>query len=134
MASRPLKLTRSGRGINEGHFWVAKHGLTRNAWIPQSGKAAETNAAAVVSSAEVLQSEQQRPASSSSQTFDAVVHFVQAGSGTGVHVGGGKIVTCAHVVDARDDQVLDDAGKVGRWRRGCGKRCCSNLLLFGRAT
>eukprot|EP01052_Picozoa_sp_SAG31_P026742 SAG31_NODE_2446_length_5678_cov_9.411185_9_plen_141_part_00 len=34
-------------------------------------------------------------------TFDAVVHFVQAGSGTGVHVGQGLILTCAHVVDSR---------------------------------
>jgi len=41
-------------------------------------------------------------------TFDAVVHFVQAGSGTGVHVGGGKILTCAHVVDARDDDDNND--------------------------
>ena len=42
-------------------------------------------------------------------TFDAVVHFVQAGSGTGVHVGGGLVLTCAHVVDARDDDSDDDA-------------------------
>mmetsp|Transcript_12834 Transcript_12834/g.20942 ORF Transcript_12834/g.20942 Transcript_12834/m.20942 type:complete len:401 (-) Transcript_12834:1477-2679(-) len=36
-------------------------------------------------------------------TYDAVVHFIQEGSGTGVHVGGGLILTCAHVVDSRDD-------------------------------
>lgn len=30
-------------------------------------------------------------------TYDAVVHFLQAGSGTGVHIGDGVIITCAHV-------------------------------------
>jgi hypothetical protein len=30
-------------------------------------------------------------------TYDAVVHFIQEGSGTGVHVGDGLILTCAHV-------------------------------------
>lgn len=30
-------------------------------------------------------------------TYEAVVHFIQEGSGTGVHVGNGIILTCAHV-------------------------------------
>ena len=30
-------------------------------------------------------------------TYDATVHFIQEGSGTGVHVGNGVILTCAHV-------------------------------------
>lgn len=47
-------------------------------------------------------------------TFDAVVHFVQAGSGTGVHVGDGLVLTCAHVVDARDDDGEDEGAKVTR--------------------
>lgn len=38
-----------------------------------------------------------------SKTFDAVVHFVQSGAGTGVHVGNGMILTCAHVVGHEDD-------------------------------
>jgi hypothetical protein len=41
-------------------------------------------------------------------TFRAVVQFVQAGSGTGVHIGGGLILTCAHVVDAQDDDSLEE--------------------------
>jgi hypothetical protein len=41
-------------------------------------------------------------------TFDAVVHFVQAGSGTGVHIGDGRVLTCAHVIDCRDDDRLDE--------------------------
>lgn len=54
-----------------------------------------------------------------SSTFDAVVHFVQGGLGTGVHIGGGgQVLTCAHVVDARDDTSLDhdavDQLRVGR--------------------
>jgi hypothetical protein len=32
-----------------------------------------------------------------SDTYDATVHFIQEGSGTGVHVGNGIILTCAHV-------------------------------------
>merc|ERR1740117_1751609 len=36
-------------------------------------------------------------------TFEAVVHMVQGGSGTGVHLGNGLVITCAHVVDAKDD-------------------------------
>ena len=48
----------------------------------------------------------------SDRTFDAVVHFVQSVSGTGVHVvsvddgsgrGSGSVLTCAHVVSADDD-------------------------------
>ena len=61
-------------------------------------------------------------------TFDAVVHFVQSGSGTGVHAGGGRILTCAHVVDARDDDATIDGGRLpsrrGRLKAvmfGCGR-------------
>ena len=55
-------------------FWVAATGLTPCPWLPGPER-----------------------------TFDAVCHVVQSGSGTGVHVGGGRVLTCAHVVDARDD-------------------------------
>ena len=51
-------------------------------------------------------------------TFDATVHFLQGGSGTGVCVGFNTILTCAHVIDARDDDedgIGDDPnGRVGR--------------------
>ena len=33
----------------------------------------------------------------SSCTFDATLHFIQGGSGTGVHIGDGLILSCAHV-------------------------------------
>jgi hypothetical protein len=61
-------------------FWTAEHGLRTHNWLP-----------------------------SPEHTFDAVVHVVQAAGGTGVHVGGGTVLTCAHVVDAADD-AADDAG------------------------
>ena len=59
-------------------------------------------------------------------TFDAVVHFVQSGSGTGVHVGGGRILTCAHVVDARDDDSADADADEPPERVGRQK-----LVMFG---
>ena len=46
------------------------------------------------------------------ETFDAVCHFVQAASGTGVHVAGGSILTCAHVIDHRDDAELEAEGEL----------------------
>ena len=60
-------------------YWMASSGTVRQAWLPAADA-----------------------------TFDAVVHFVQAGSGTGVHIGGGKVLTCAHVVDARDDDAMEE--------------------------
>lgn len=61
--------------------------MKKQPWLPQlPGAEEEEEEAAAVS-------------------FDAVVHFVQAGSGTGVHIGEGRVLTCAHVVDARDDEV-----------------------------
>ena len=63
-------------------FWMAPCGVRRQPWLGSIDTAA---------------------------TFDAVVHFVQAGSGTGVHVGHGLVLTCAHVVDARDDEAEDEA-------------------------
>jgi hypothetical protein len=70
-------------------FWVAPHGTKKTTWLPSP---------------------------SQRQTFGAVVHFVQAGSGTGVHVGNGKILTCAHVIDARSDEELVDIipNRIGR--------------------
>jgi len=56
-------------------FWTACSAQTRASWLPKA-----------------------------EATFDAVVHFVQSGSGTGVHVGDGLVLTCAHVIDARDDE------------------------------
>jgi hypothetical protein len=61
-------------------FWTARNGIKPAKWLPDA-----------------------------SSTFDAVVHFVQSGSGTGVHVGGGLILTCAHVVD---DGVSDEDNSV----------------------
>ena len=57
-------------------------------------------------------------------TFDAVAHVVQSGSGTAVHVGGGHVLTCAHVIDARDDATLEDEGRVPQ---RVGRR---KLLMF----
>ena len=54
----------------KGGFWTACSGVTAHKWLP-----------------------------SAPRTFDAVVHVVQSASGTGVHVGNGQILTCAHVVD-----------------------------------
>ena len=78
MATRPLRKTRG--------FWTAGSGAARHAWLPPLPPS-DSNAHA---------------------TFDAVVHFVQSGSGTGVHVGDGLVLTCAHVVDARDDEDEDE--------------------------
>ena len=50
-------------------------------------------------------------------TFDAVVHFVQSASGTGVHVGDCLVLTCAHVVDARDDEGLAEGAQPVRLGR-----------------
>lgn len=73
-------------------YWTARSGaVQRQSWLPPAA-----------------------------DTLDAVVHFVQSGSGTGVHVGDGLVLTCAHVLDARDD-VADDVrvrlpDRVGRRR------------------
>eukprot|EP00939_MAST-03C_sp_MAST-3C-sp1_P002330 g2330.t1 len=49
------------------------------------------------------------------RTFDAVVHFVQAAGGTGVHIGGGLILTCAHVVVHDDDEAEEkEIDRIGR--------------------
>lgn len=65
-------------------FWSTKGSdLTKHSWLP-----------------------------SDTVTFESVVHFVQAGSGTGVHVGNGNILTCAHVVDSRDDDENEDVERV----------------------
>ena len=91
MATPPLKQTKHDK------YWVARSGTVRNAWLP----ALEAGAMCAPGGA----------------TFDAVVHFVQAGSGTGVHIGGGRVLTCAHVVDARDDDGKDESDipkRVGR--------------------
>ena len=85
MATPPLKHQRK--------FWMASSGTRRWPWLPpleEDGTAC------------------------SGATFDAVVHFVQAGSGTGVSIGGGRVLTCAHVVDAREDDEDDCPERVGR--------------------
>ena len=81
------KRLKRGRGnSNEDGFWQARNGLTRHAWLPScTSNDGEQEICALVTS------------------FDSVVHFVQSGSGTGVHIGDGFVLTCAHVVDARDD-------------------------------
>lgn len=40
------------------------------------------------------------------ETFDTCVHFIQGGSGTGIHIGSGNILTCAHVLDSRQDDIV----------------------------
>lgn len=66
-------------------FWQARAGVSEQAWLP-----------------------------SNLATFDSVVHFVQSGSGTGVHVGGGRVLTCAHVVNAHDDDDDVVPSRIGR--------------------
>ena len=65
-------------------YWTAACGLKTHKWLPPP-----------------------------EHSFDAVVHFLQSGSGTGVHIGDGKILTCAHVVDSRDDN-LEGEGESDR--------------------
>jgi len=47
-------------------------------------------------------------------TFDATVHFVQSAGGTGVHVGNGFVLTCAHVVSLEDDDEDEIPNRRGR--------------------
>eukprot|EP00938_MAST-03A_sp_MAST-3A-sp1_P007270 g7270.t1 len=49
-----------------------------------------------------------------SNTFDATVHFVQSTGGTGVHVGEGLVLTCAHVVSTEDDEDDEIPNRRGR--------------------
>eukprot|EP01043_Picozoa_sp_COSAG02_P059461 COSAG02_NODE_7586_length_2947_cov_2.376404_2_plen_486_part_00 len=65
---------------NKDKYWMASSRSHKYAWLETGGAA----------------------------TFDAVVHFVQAGSGTGVHIGDGRVLTCAHVIDCRDDDHMDE--------------------------
>eukprot|EP00966_Prymnesium_polylepis_P272346 6291919-Prymnesium_polylepis.1 len=84
------------RNGKEG-FWTARGGTHAHGWLPDDAAA----------------------------SFDAVVHFVQSGSGTGVHVGGGRVLTCAHVVDARDDALAEEEGEEPPERVGRAK-----LVMF----
>ena len=59
-------------------FWMARSGLIKADWLPH----------------QIVRS-----------SFDAVVHFVQAAGGTGVHVGQGKLLTCAHGTSHADTYV-----------------------------
>jgi hypothetical protein len=77
-------------------FWSARTGVAHQAWLPDAAT-----------------------------TFDAVVHFVQSGSGTGVHVGDGLVLTCAHVVDARDDDILEESS--GELPKRLGRK---KVLMF----
>ena len=79
MATPPLK--------HQRRFWMASSGTRRWPWLPPL---------------------EEDETACSMATFDAVVHFVQAGSGTGVSIGGGRVLTCAHVVDAREDDSMDE--------------------------
>jgi len=74
-----------------GGFWTAKDGLVEHPWLPGLPPVCEAALG--------------EPFSLATSTFDAVCHFVQGVSGTGVHVGGGLVLTCAHVVHASDDDV-----------------------------
>jgi len=86
-AQQPGRLFARGRTTRplqqQKGFWTARAGLAPCEWLPE------------------------RTAS-----FDAVCHVVQAASGTGIHVGDGRILTCAHVVDYRDDAALEEEGKL----------------------
>jgi hypothetical protein len=73
---------------------------------------------------------------SHNNTFSSVVHFVQAGSGTGVHVGNGKVLTCAHVVESKEDDGYIDTipVRIGRQKvimfasgRTFLSECCAQL-------
>jgi len=70
--------------LYSGKFWTAGNGAARYPWLPS------------------LKHE------SHLATFDAVVHFVQGSSGTGIHIGDGRILTCAHVIETRDDDAKAD--------------------------
>jgi hypothetical protein len=76
-------------------FWMARAGLEKHDWLPPLTD----------------------PHQSARSSFDAVVHVVQGAGGTGIHVGGGRVLTCAHVVDSRDDESLSEdelPSRVGR--------------------
>uniref|UniRef100_A0A6U6CCM1 Serine protease n=1 Tax=Odontella aurita TaxID=265563 RepID=A0A6U6CCM1_9STRA len=81
-------------------FWTAPTGTARYEWLPSLETTSEADGA------------------TGKATFDAVVHFVQAGSGTGVHIGDGRVLTCAHVIEGRDDDALDEVEVPDRLRRG----------------
>jgi len=80
MATRPLKYS--------GKFWRARSGSKKYSWITP-----------------LAYDQPQKQPATATATFDAVVHFVQSSSGTGVHIGNGKILTCAHVIETRDDVI-----------------------------
>ena len=86
IATRPMTLCET-KG-----FWSAKHGTGRIEWLLSSSLPSSSSSP-----------KRSTGMSSITTTFDAVVHFVQEGVGTGVHVGNGWILTCAHVIDSRDD-------------------------------
>jgi len=71
-------------------FWTAPNGTKTTTWLPTA------------------------PAT----TFDAVVHFIQSGSGTGVHIGNGLLLTCAHVIDSRADEEEEEEEDGGGGGRG----------------
>eukprot|EP01043_Picozoa_sp_COSAG02_P005617 COSAG02_NODE_153_length_33128_cov_10.471253_12_plen_482_part_00 len=100
LATPPLRQGKRDR------YWMARSGTVRNTWLPGLPSCEEQDAGASIDA-----------------TFDAVVHFVQAGSGTGVHIGGGRVLTCAHVVDCRDDDNMDEDDVPVRLRR-------NKLLMF----
>lgn len=109
-ATPPLKL-------NKNSFWIAPNGTKTTRWLPQSSwsQVSETSESSSGSS-KSSEGSSESSGSPATTTFHAVVHFVQGGSGTGVHIGHGKVLTCAHVVDARSDDELDDIipARVGR--------------------
>ena len=80
------KSKKRGRSVDSG-FWQVSNGLKQHPWLP---------------------------AGSIESTFDCVVHFVQSGSGTGVHIGHGVVLTCAHVIDSRDDEADAMPNRLGR--------------------
>ncbi len=53
-------------------------------------------------------------------------YLFQDGSGTGVHIGHGMLLTCAHVIDSRDDS------EEGAVNHRVGRDKLVSFLLVGR--
>eukprot|EP00466_Bigelowiella_natans_P003695 jgi/Bigna1/146728/aug1.120_g21436 len=82
----------------ERKFWTASGGRKRKIpWWPKDGS---------------------REMETLMEAFESVVHFVQPEGGTGIHLGNGKILTCAHVVSVdKDDEgqdPLNGSQRIGR--------------------
>lgn len=119
-ATSPLSLKRG--------FWSATQRLQTYHWLPTlSAQAGPTNdrgdddkgdddenAKSSSNSSRLRVEPSEEVSNLRASSFDAVVHFVQSGSGTGVHIGHGLILTCAHVVNSQDDDDDEVPMRLGR--------------------